>query len=737
MQSMDDSKDSGINEENISLSDDLHGENSHALKKFIKSLSLRICSLEHQLRESELKNRHNKAKIQKILQDKTKFEHQLSKYLNKDQLEVIRGKRKVKWSSKTIAKALYIRRKGKSVLESVREHFAPLPCLTTLNKHIEKFKISPGFIEENIKVLAKKCETLKTAENYFYLAFDEMSTIPGISKDPSTKKFMGYSTLPENFNVQADQLLLFVVMGLHTRIKSNVAFHFTKKGTTTGKNLLEFIKECIFKIESECNVIIKGLAFDLSALDCSLIKELGIKFNAVNQTYYFNHPDRPNEIIFLSPDGTHNSKNLNQGCKNHDVIISRSLKDEFNLSSSRASIKDVEKIFKNDEKHAFKLMPKVNEVVLHTKHFQKMNPLNASKFHSSDVISAINFIKSSSTDTQNATSFILMCFHFYHKIITSRDPWKISDKEKYDCDVEFLEWFSDKLLPNIIIGKGNMKSIYGARMGIKSIIHLSRECFAMGYVEFFPSRLLTNPVENQFSVLRDLTPKPSGPMVCQSLRIMSVCPFQFNPIKGVYRWDENDSTTVDYLEFLKEIINQPLSHDQDEIQFSCEIQVPKNIQWRKLMNSKEEYAAFICHMSLFLNNFLKTISCAECKLWMVANAGHAYDRLEEFELLFMRLRSDPEQYKLIPSLSVVHHFLQLEYLFQHQSSLINPVDPIFEESFVENLPGIDVDLSSIHCMELFNKIGSKYLDFRLKLQLHSRHLQKANKFSSGSLRNID
>jgi hypothetical protein len=717
----------------------------------IKAMTLRIATLENELKTAIKNNRDTSRKLQKILHDKNDFEIKLSKYFEKDQIALIRGKKKVKWSSKTIAKALFIRRKGKSVLQSVRLHIAPLPSLNTLNKHLEKIDFAPGIIDSNIKVLAKKCQSLKESENYFCIGFDEMATIPGISKDPSSKNYLGSVTLPPRLNVQSDQLLLFTAMGLKIRIKSNVAFHFTKKGVTTGDDLKKFIFELICRLEKEVNILIKGLSFDLSALDCSLIKSLGIKFNIENKTHYFDHPSR-NDKVYLHPDGTHNSKNLNQGLKNKDILIAQSIQEEFNLESNRATLKDVEKIFKNDSNSNFKLMPNVTDVVLHTKHYQKMNPLNASKFHSTDVISALKLKSNSPTsnaqknDKQNATAFILTCFYHYHKIVTSTEPWSKNNIQKYNDDIEYLEWFADRLLLNIQIGQGKMKSVFGARMGIYSLISLSKLCFDQGFDEFIPSRVLTNAVENQFSSLRDLTPKPSAVNVKQSLRIMSACPFQFHPINGVYKWDEIDPKNISYLEIIKEMSSNSeetspeTTHTNDEMEISISIKVPQNIQWKQLMKNQNdplrEYEAFVCHMSILLNKIIPKTKCEHCASWMMVNEEHSLNRIEGFALLKMRLQYDTKNYKFTPSLENLKFMLRLEFVFQSLSIQLNPSEPKFEEIFLDNIPDIDEIETLPHCFEMTLAIASAYINYRLKSALHCRHLQKAQKFASASYANI-
>jgi hypothetical protein len=709
----------------------------------IKALTDRISTLELELKIAHQKNRSMSLKIKKALREKLDFEVQLSKYFEKDQIEIIRGKKKVKWSLKSIAKALYIRKRGKSVLDSVRRHIAPLPCLETLNKRFKNVKFTPGIIDTNLKILTKKCEKLSEPENYFYLGFDEMSIIPGKSKDPSTKMYIGGTTLPNRSDALADQMILFQVMGLHgsqTRVKSNVGFHLTKKGITTGEDLKKFIIELVIKVENEAKIKIKGISFDLSALDCSMLKSFGVKFNMENKTYYAQHPNRKDDVLLLSPDGTHNSKNLNQHLKNKDIIISRSLQEEFDLHSNIASKKEVEKLFKNDLDNAFKLMPNVTDTVINTKHFAKMDPKNASKFHSPDVVSAINYTFIQKSEKQNSTAFVLTCFHHYHRIITSTEGWSKSNVSKYNDDIEFLDWFSDRFLPNIKIGTGNTKSVYGTRMGIYSIIYLSKLCFEKGFEVFIPSRLLTNPVENQFSILRDLTPKPSSVHVIQSLRIMSMCPFNFHPRRGVYKWDEEDTSSLSYIEVLKQILSPPQSSDVEDVEsikILYFIDVPENITWIQIHQTEEKYSAFICHMSLLLNSILSKDFCRECSTWIEANQDHSYQRLQGYQLLHMRIQSDSTNYKCVPSIPFINMCLRLEYLFQKLSSQLPPNDEYFEENFHENVSAIPITSEDLHCLDLVHKISTKFLTKRLHTALHSRYLQKALKYSSATLSSID
>jgi hypothetical protein len=222
---------------------------------------------------------------------------------------------------------------------------------------------------------------------------------------------------------------------------------------------------------------------------------------------------------------------------------------------------------------------------------------------------------------------------------------------------------------------------------------------------------------------------------------MSICPFNFNPRRGVYKWDEDDASTLSYIDVLKEILSPSQSlhnvEDAEDIKILYSIEVPANVTWIEIHQNEEKYSGFICHMSLLLNTILSKSFCHECSTWTEANQDHSYQRLEGYKLLHMRIQNDNTNYKFIPSIPFIDICLRLEYLFQQLSSQLPPDDQDFEENFLENVAAISIASEDFHCLDLVHKISTKFLAKRLHLALHSRHLQKALKFSSASLRTID
>lgn len=597
-------------------------------------------------------------KLKKCKSERLISEKNLSKYLDNDQLEYIRGKKRVNWGVKSISKALFLRKKGKTTLDMVRTQIIPLPSLNTCNRRIKDIQFSPGILDFNLHLLEEKCKNLAPVQKNFTIGFDEIGIIPGYALDPSTKQHMGNVTLPEKEN-WANLSLVCVAMGFEPRVKQIVAYHFTDK-TTTGDDMKEFIFLLIRRMESCCGIKVRAISFDLGTANRSLILKLGIKLNADNEIYYVDHPTREGEKVYLYADGTHASKNINQGIKNHGAKITREFRDDNNLSSLVCSFDEIKSVNTQDQKLSFPLAPKLKREVLFPTQFEKMDPKNAMNFHSAEVITSLDFKhKEKLNGKRLTTSFVLEQLNLLHSIITSNDGWRIDtqhNKEKYDTDIKFLKWMTNSFFKSITIGSARLVSIYGMRMSINTLINLSRDLLDEGIEEFKPSRLLTDAVENVFSTLRSLTPLPSAVQVSQSLRIMSISQMQFNPIDGVYSWDESDDSKFNFVEILQRC--KPEKEKELEFAIVEYIVIAENIKWKELFVNKIDYNSFVCHVGTIIGQVIKKYDCSACKEWILEELNDEMSLIDGYELMALRYCFLDTHYH-VPSLKIVQLCLNL------------------------------------------------------------------------------
>lgn len=271
-------------------------------------------------------------------------------------------------------------------------------------------------------------------------------------------------------------------------------------------------------------------------------------------------------------------------------------------------------------------------------------------------------------------------------------------------------------------------------MGIKSLIHYAKESFAKGFSEFKPSRLLTNAIENQFSIIRSIQLKPSAPQVLLTISSMSICSLNFSPIRGVYLWDENDPISFDYVDFVLQIQQEEIHLEEEKDKISITIDVPLNVQWNDIMTDFDEYCSYICHIRTLLDEVHQKVSCTECSSWMLAKPDHSYSRLKEFDLLFHRSRLD-STHKVIPSIDFVFFCLKLEFICKEVEKFIHLSSPEFERLFMENAITM-ISSDDHHCFSECQVICEKYIVNRRR-KLHTRHIQKVPKFSSNSYSNVD
>lgn len=363
-----------------------------------------------------------------------------------------------------------------------------------------------------------------------------------------------------------------------------------------------------------------------------------------------------------------------------------------------------------------------------------MNPKNSTKFHSVDVSTAIQFKNQTALGGKKSTTgFILDNLNNMHQIMTSKEGWRVDSVDhmrKYEKDVKYLKWFADEFLKKVSLGSGRIVSIYGIRMSINTLINLSRELLIdEGMKSFKPSRLLTDGIENVFSILRSLTPQPSAVQVSQSLRIMSISQLQFDPIDGVYNWDESDEVSINFVELIK---NQNPVRSANSDEFDGGLHLSRNYSWRELFGSKIDFNSFVCFLSCLIGKVIKKVNCIDCKHWMQESDINNLKDVEGYELLTMRHSLD-NSYDHVPSISFLQFSLNVEFLMRCFSELVFIESPNFKKKCVDSTLFLN-EIQSFHCSDIITKITEPFIASRIRMLLHKREKHKAVKFASKSIK---
>lgn len=670
-----------------------------------------IKGLKNQLK---VQTRNAQAWKKKYLKKSIVLKNLTRKYLSQEQLDIMNGKKRVVWDNESVKKALLIKiRGGKRVLDFVRNSCVPLPTAVTLNRRIKEISFSCGILFFNIEVLKAKCESLEGNERHFGLCFDEKAIIPGQTFDPSSNSYIGKPTMKVSASVNENQLanhaLVFIAMGMDPRIKEVVSFELTGS-STSGKEMKEYIFNVISEIESKAGILVDFISLDLSPCNCSFLNECGIKLTKTNRLYFISHPCDSNRKLYFKPDDVHGIKNQVSGIRKHKVELSKFLVETFNLSSSIANFTDVMKVFNSQKESAYKFAKSLTRSVVMPDHFEVMKEENASRMISSEVSQAIQLI-SNREDKKNATSFVLDCIGKFHDITTSTIGWTSDNPEKYQDDINYLTFMADVFYVNIKFQNAHLKSISGTIMSIRTLIDYSQYLFSVGCKIVVPSRMLSNAIENIFSLTTAKVSKPSALQFQQALRSVCISNYQREIVPGSsYSCDENSSSSVDFLTILKsskKVLDESSINklNYDEIALNEIINIPCDVDLSKLLSNQLEVTAFEKDMLKISLDLAPSINCITCKSLILLDDD-------------------------TPTRIIMDYYGKLEYLFRKLLAENDPSCSFFRETFMFNAENFD---TFNHCFEVQLLIAEKFLIKRLKLSLSSRHIHRINRFESKSL----
>lgn len=669
-----------------------------------------------------------KIKITTITSLNNTLKKGLVKYFSPAQMKIFMGAKRVTWDFQTMKKAALIKVScGNRKLDMLRGFF-PFPSSRSVRVHLNKIPFEPGIQKFNLEVMKTQCESLELAnhEKNFLIGFDCKSITPGVQEDPSSGKRIGHATieptekhLKKNPEKLASNGLLFLAMGINPRIKKIVDFEFVCD-SVNPKALRQKLDEIIIQTEKIGGVRVNGLCFDQGADNLALLSELGTKYSINDHKNFIPHPLDPSRRLYLFPDLVHITKNLTCALRKHRVKFSKSLVQKFNLSSSFANFDDIKKVFNAQKNNPFKIAPKLIESVIKPSHFETMRESTAYNMISDEVIYAIDSICENGSGKRNATSFFIEQLNKLQKIFNKKDGWKITQKEEYEKDIEYLTFLKDDFFPNIHfeLESGAVKSVTGALISIASLIEFSRESFESGATVFHPKHCINNAVENIFSQVTLKSPKPSALDFKRSLKAIAISGFE-SVTRGSYNFEEQHhlDKDIDFFTMSKEYASKLSdSAEGDDFDISLDeefliIDIPDDLNDNLMFPRNFELLSFhndVAKLILSSEKLLK--SCTDC--WNII-------KLVEVDENHSTLSDDARKF-----------FSSLEYCFRKLKEEIHLSDDNFNRVFLQNC----MTTSSFdHCLNIQRYIIEKFLNHRLHAVLPSRQYHRVNKFSSKSM----
>jgi hypothetical protein len=709
---------------------------SYPKDSLVNSLFDRVTEL-----ENEVKNQKKLLEKEKMLKDHVTNElenlkESFSKYFEKDQLDFM-SRKKVIWSNKTVQKGTMLRYKlGKKFYDEVfRKEYAPYwPSSTTCGNRIKDFKLVPGTLEFNVNILGLKIEKLPIENHVIGIIFDEKAILPSYQKDFGINEYCGKATLcpsalvvkKEGEEPLAKHSLVALGVCSPIREKELIGLHYTA-GSTDGEAMKKFIFDMIIYVENHTKIKVQWIGMDLSPTNQSMLKACGISLKKDNTTFKIQHPNRPNDWLYIFSDMAHDEKNVISRLRRKDIELDQKFVDQFELSSSTVSFEHVKNIFQLQQEMDLKPAKRIKQEHINPSQFEKMRQHIATDVLSADVSSTIDFLENLSTNasTNNATAWFLKVLLIFHNIVFDKEGWTV-DSQKYEDAKEYLIWMAEEFFPNLK-DCNNLKCIPGVIMSIRSLLAVADENFKNGHKKFIPAHYLNDAIENVFSLVNDIITKPTAKSIADALRIISLRQFQFNPIKGNCGWDDVEPISIDFIGELKLFIqNQDINtdktpNDQSESDEIPDVAINDEVTMTSLFGEPLERNIFYCEVSKMFNQIFDCFKCQKCQEILVDSDGLSTAASDLFD---MRNHIEASSYgtaqlKNRPSSDLMTFCLRLEYIYREIAKSV-PVDrKSFKKSFMMN--AARVFFPNQHCSETTEKITTHFLDQRRHLTLH-RHL---------------
>ena len=182
--------------------------------------------MEEQIAILRAENKNLRAKLEEQNALRGKF----GRIFHEDQMQhIIDGGRR-HWSNETIRDAIRLRYSCGYGYQTMLQMGFPFPSKSTLIRRTQLISFTPGILYDIITMLKSKTDCLNVFQRQAGILFDEMAIAPGCSYDRKLDSFTGHVTLPRHEGT-ATKALVFLLVGVTSRFKQVVAYHFAANST--------------------------------------------------------------------------------------------------------------------------------------------------------------------------------------------------------------------------------------------------------------------------------------------------------------------------------------------------------------------------------------------------------------------------------------------------------------------------------------------------------------------------
>jgi len=220
------------------------------------------------------------------------------------QIDLIGGKKRVKWEVEDIAQALAMKSISPKAYQTLRLVWKlPLPCVRTLVNWAQRFKCRSGILSDVLQVLKAEGHNLDSFSKQCVLCFDEMSVSSEIVWDKSMDEIVGPHSHAQ----------VVLVIGLFSKWKQPIFYDFDTPIDKKLLNQLIFDTECL-------GFPVMATVSDQGGSNQGLGTELGISIKHTS----LENPYESNRRIWMFYDAHHIIKLLKSHLIDHGLVLSNS-----------------------------------------------------------------------------------------------------------------------------------------------------------------------------------------------------------------------------------------------------------------------------------------------------------------------------------------------------------------------------------------------------------------------------
>lgn len=493
--------------------------------------------------------------------------------------------------------------------------FFQLPSLRTLRRMTEKWKFHVGIVKNLFKALEMKMSSLKEHEKVCFLIADEMSLKTHLFYNISADEIIGFHDTGITRNTDAaNNVLVIMARGVYSPWKQPLAYYFLHS-TCPPKEFNKIINDIVTNLTNiGANVI--GLTTDMGSDFTSFCRYKKVS----KETPFFYVGDK--KLYYL-----HDVPHLLKAIRNN--LMEKDFLDEDGNPIHWSYIVDLYNVCKD---HDFQLAPKLKEIHIEPKNFDKMKVKYAAQVFSATVAAAIKTLVALHVLPHEA----IYTAHFIEKINNLFDILNSSTvATAYRASEDQVNTLQKGLILfdclRVIQTKKNykdvtntMKFIKGWQMTIKGVIMLFND---LNRDFLFTRRLNQDCLENFFGSLRNKNGNVKNPTPIQFIKAYKklFCLKYVMSSDGSNCADDFDTFFAKMTEFSENAANTSGEREHIFDSTTPDVLFIGKVDYYNLTLPEENGFRYVC--GYLLKKCFKIHSCPTCKMYAYSNLFYTQETM--------------------------------------------------------------------------------------------------------------